>query len=136
VSNIPIWGADIPLWESRISKSLANGGQPLVRETSSFYITYYIIFPLIPNGNSVFGFSWFPHLWLIQDSQQDHPIYRYYYQGEHFKHGALFGTTNDHHNVILVMVGSTVKTHSIEIDDNIQFWAGDHGITHVTKNNG
>jgi hypothetical protein len=44
VSNVPKWGADIPLWESRISKSLANGGQPLVRETSSFYITYYIIF--------------------------------------------------------------------------------------------
>jgi hypothetical protein len=44
VSNVPKWGADIPLWESRISKSLANGGQPLVRETSSFYTTYYIIF--------------------------------------------------------------------------------------------
>jgi hypothetical protein len=34
--NPVLWGSDVPLWESTISKSMVNGGQPLVRETSQF----------------------------------------------------------------------------------------------------
>ncbi|WJX68182.1 hypothetical protein P8452_52577 [Trifolium repens] len=112
VSNIPIWGADIPLWESRISKSLANGGQPLLVPTFVVNTRLTARPPHLPVSLPGGLFQTWNLIWNDKRPSQCHIGHGWY---------------------------NFVKTRSIKIDDNIQFWAGDHGITRitrVTKNNG
>ncbi|KAK2423235.1 putative prolyl 4-hydroxylase [Trifolium repens] len=106
VSNVPIWGVDIPLWESRISKSLANGGQPLLVPTFVVNTRLTARPPhlpvLLPGG----AFQTWNLIWNDKRPSQCHIGHGWYNFG---------------------------KTHSIKIGDNIQFWARDHGITRITR---